>query len=379
MINLSQTKIIYKIFSHLPNFIKTPFVKEIYKKRMKNLNALETPKVLTFFITNRCNARCKHCFYWKELNSQKKQEMTLDQITSLVKSLKTPLFTASLTGGEPFLREDLTEICKIFERHNSTKKISIPTNGYLSKKIYKDVSKILKETNVELDVLISMDGLNETSAKIRGIKDIFEKAEETIKLLKRIKNKRFRLFVLTTVSKENYAEVLPLIKYNKKNWKIDHKVQYVRSCNEVFRLDKNLLSGFEQKNKEDTSIPSLGEIEQLNKNLSKAIKRDTLSIAINNLEREATLEILKSKNKVMNCVAGKFDGVVYPNGDVTFCEFIKPYGNLRETNYNFSKLWNSEKANKIRTKINGCACIHSCNLIDSISHDNKMLLRLFKK
>ena len=81
----------------------------------------------------------------------------------------------------------------------------------------------------------------------------------------------------------------------------------------------------------------------------------------------------------MDCVAGAYDGVIFPNGDVSLCEFTKPFGNLKETNYDFYKLWSSKKAGNMRKRIRSCACIHSCNLIDSMTHDKDKLFRLFEK
>lgn len=376
MDKIYQNDYIYELFCKFPIILKKPILRILYKYREKNLKSIKTPKVLTFFVTNRCNAKCNHCFYWKELNTLKKQEMTLEQIKKFVISLKNPLLSVLLTGGEPFLREDLIEISQIFSKYNKTSKVIIPTNGYLSEKIYETVNKILETTKLKVDVIISLDGFEKTAEKTRGLKNIFKKDENTIKLLKKINNSRFNLYILTTVSKKNYGEVLDLIRFNQKNWKIPHKIQYVRSCNEVYNLDPKVMEGFSQKN-DDYSLPSFKEIEELNKEMRKITKKNSLSINMNHLERETALEILKSKKKVMKCVAGVYDAVIFPNGNVSMCEFTKPFGNLKNTDYDFFKLWISYSANKMRDKIKECSCIHSCNLIDSIGHDKNKLFKLF--
>ena len=40
-----------------------------------------------------------------------------------------------LSGGEPFLRNDLEEICRIFIRNNRVDTLLIPTNGILTDEI----------------------------------------------------------------------------------------------------------------------------------------------------------------------------------------------------------------------------------------------------
>ncbi|MFA4952593.1 MAG: radical SAM protein [Candidatus Pacearchaeota archaeon] len=345
--------------------------------RRKNLISLKTPKVITFFVTNRCNARCSHCFYWKNLNKLKKEELNLEQIKKTAKSLKHPLTTLLLTGGEPFLREDIFEICKIFEKYNKTSKVVIPTNGFFSEEIYKTVKKIVEETNLFVDVNISIDGMEETSSKIRGIKNIFLRYEDTIRLLKRIKNKRFQPTILTTISTDNYSEILNLLDYNNRHWSLPHRFQYLRSCNEVYNIDPKIVQGFFQRNKK-TSIPPLDKMGELNKRLDGRLKDNDLQIRINKMERKLSYQILNTRKRIMECVAGNYDAVIFPNGDVSLCEMTKPFANLKEFNYDFYKLWSSKKANKMREKIRSCSCIHSCNLINSMTHDKDKLLDIFK-
>jgi len=370
-----QSPIIYNLICKLPKLIKKPIVSLAHYLRKTILDKLETPKVLTFFVTNRCNARCKHCFYWKELNKPT-DEMTISQIKKFVKSLKHPLASVLLTGGEPFLRKDLIEICQIFSEENKTTKVIIPTNGYLSEHISNSVNEILDKTNLYVDIMLSLDGFEKDVAELRGLKDIFEKNNNTIKLLKQIKNKRLRVFLLTTITEKNYDKIIPLIEFNKSNWNIPHKFQYVRSSNEVYNIDSKIVPNFSQKNK-DFCLPSLDKINKLNKKLKRRIKTDSVSIAINHLEKELALGILKNKKRPIPCLAGIYDGVVFPNGDVSLCEFTKSIGNLKETNFDFWKLWYSKSANKMRDKIKNCACMHSCNLIDSMTHDKKTIERLF--
>ncbi len=376
MNKIYQSKGIYRILKKSPRFIKNPLIYGLCKFRKNELSKLKTPKVITFFITNVCNARCSHCFYWKELNTAKKQEMRLDQIEKIVKSLKNRLLSVVLTGGEPFLREDLTKICELFSTYKKVSKIIIPTNGYSTELISIKVREILKKTNAKLDIIISMDGLHKTAAKIRGLPDIFEKCENTIDSLKKIKDNRLSISLMTTISKQNFKEIPDLMEFNKKHWNIPQRFQYVRSCNEVYNLDPRVLEGFVQRDKE-SSLPDLKILEELNFTIENNCNEKSISMDLNNLERETALEILKSKGKVLNCVAGVYDAVIYPGGNVSFCEFTKPFGNLKETDYNFYKLWTSEKANLMRQKIQSCSCIHSCNLLDSLTHDNKKLKKLF--
>jgi len=62
--------------------------------------------------------------------------------------------------------------------------------------------------------------------------------------------------------------------------------------------------------------------------------------------------ILKEKRQVIPCYAGFASAQIAPDGDVWMCCVrAEPIGNLRESGYNFKKLWFSEKADRIRREI----------------------------
>jgi hypothetical protein len=59
---------------------------------------------------------------------------------------------------------------------------------------------------------------------------------------------------------------------------------------------------------------------------------------------------------------------------VSFCELSKPFANIREFDYDFSGLWNSEDAAKMRKLISRCCCIHGCNLTTGLTFEPEMVL-----
>jgi hypothetical protein len=77
---------------------------------------------------------------------------------------------------------------------------------------------------------------------------------------------------------------------------------------------------------------------------------------------ELSLKTIQKKTRQLPCYAGLLEGTLYSNGDVAFCEFTKPFGNVRDFGFNFHKLWNSDQANGARKLITKCSCIHSCTL-----------------
>ena len=72
------------------------------------------PISLVHFLTNRCNARCSFCFIDFDNPETFKNELTLDEIEKLSKTLGNSIQNINLTGGEPFARKDIKEITEIY-------------------------------------------------------------------------------------------------------------------------------------------------------------------------------------------------------------------------------------------------------------------------
>lgn len=362
-------KILKSIFKYSPNFIKKVGCSLLSKYRISKIKNLKTPTSIVFFITNRCNARCKHCFYWRELNTKKK-ELNLEEIKKISQSLKHKT-KINLTGGEPFLRDDIVEICKIFYS-DGVRDLGISTNGISSERIYNFSKEILKQCpNSTLGIQLSLDGLEKTHDRIRGV-PAFKKVVKTIKMLKELKEEYPNLNLVTSavIFNENYNEIEDLINYTKQLG-IEHKFSIIRGSHfGVYALDENIRNDFDPKEKK-VLIP----IDKLDKIYKKIKKSGTLS-KFQNLKLKYMIEILKGK-KVLNCYAGKVDGVIYPNGDVSLCEMTKPIGNLRDFNFDLEKLWNSEKANLMMQKIKCCYCIHGCNIVTAMRLDKKPIFDCF--
>jgi molybdenum cofactor biosynthesis enzyme MoaA len=82
--------------------------------------------------------------------------MTIQKINRISETLVNRLATLSITGGEPFLRDDLVEIVEAFVKNNLTRKVNIATNGFFTKKIVKVVREILEKKKFSIDFNIEL-------------------------------------------------------------------------------------------------------------------------------------------------------------------------------------------------------------------------------
>jgi len=353
-----------KIYLMVPNILKETYISLASKYIKNKINKTTLPRVWYIFITDRCNCRCKHCFYWKKLNT-KRSEMTLIQYRKLIKSVKGKIENVNLTGGEPFLREDLVELCQLFSKESKIKGMSIPTNGIMPEFIANKLEEILRtiRKDINVQVQISLEGPENLNDELRGVKGGYKKSIKTIKLLKKLQKRysNFEVVVSTTVTNNNIKYLKKFSDDIRNELNVQHNIFLVRSANDsVFGCHPDLLNiDFETKNK---LLPKMEELEDLYNYL---VLKNHLTKGHKTLFKIGMVT-LKKKRMVTPCFAGKIDLVVYPTGDVAFCELIKPFANLNKVNFNLPKLWNSKGSNLLRKRLKYCGCTHSCNIRSNI-------------
>lgn len=360
-------KIGFEILTRIP--LKEKLIDNINKIRIQRLKKLKTPINLVYYITNKCNLKCSHCFYWKKLNQQDK-ELALFEIKEIAKHLKHPLNMLSITGGEPFLRNDLSEVCNIFYKYNKTKRINITTNGTLTIKIIETTKEILKNNpKKRLTIFISLDGLENTHEKIRGIPGCYKKTLDTINELNKLNQKNLTIFVSTTICEENYNDIPKLIE-NLKELNIVHKFNILRDNSTIYQVDNSYLQDFNPSTSKSPNFEILENCYNLINNKS------SISCQVEALKIRYSIDMLKNKKASFKCLATLTDAVLFPEGEVSICEPIKPFANIRETNYDFYELWQSEKAKEIKEKLNCCFCLQPCNFLNSMKYDSKTLKKI---
>jgi len=136
------------------------------------------------------------------------EELSIKQIFHVVDEAKRYRIPAVLfTGGEPFLREDIFEICDYANKQGL--QTIITTNGALIDNILAE--KITNLKNMHLH--FSIDGLENTNDYFRG-KGVFKKAVEAIKILakKRSAKSNISLGIACTVMNENAGELSEMVR-----------------------------------------------------------------------------------------------------------------------------------------------------------------------
>ena len=360
-------RLLAKLYAALPRPMQMAVARRFRRRKERRLAELRTPTALILYVTQRCNARCAHCFYWKELEA-KAQELSLDDLEKLAASLRHPI-SLSITGGEPSLRKDLFEIAEAFHTVNGCREVALATNGILTDRIVETCERILAELDLEsLGVQVSLDGPEDTHNAIRQV-PAFGPAVETVRRLAELSRKhpRFTVHVSCCIQKRNIGELREFVEFL---LPLRVPLQFALIRGESFgtwNVPAGSSSGINPRDKDSPLVP----VERLEAFFGWLRKRDQDSefrfwSPMQQDKIELSLRMLREQKKCIACYAGSIDAVVYANGDVALCELTKPVGNLYDVDMDVETLWHSAEADAMRKKIRSCFCIHGCNLVTGL-------------
>ena len=323
-----------------------------------------SPPFLVLFINSICNMKCEHCFYWQELNQR--DDLTKDEIFALSRSLGT-IENLNLSGGEPFLRKEFSDICRQFIQHNGVRQIYVPTNGWYTKKTIEQLERVLEEPGLDLfAVELSLDGTAEFHDKFRVAPGSFARAMETYDALAELQARdgRLRIHSISTATDVNTSEIRRLTTY------------LFDRCPKMDHHNLALIRG-DRKNPA-LRIPDMREYEELYeyvRRLWQTREVGRYGSIVEPMLQWAKVQTVERGTQVVPCRAGVLSAVVYANGDVGVCELHQPLGNLRKSS--FPEIWNSPDARRLRESIakKECHCTTEVFLWSSIVYHPPSLAR----
>lgn len=291
----------------------------------------------TVIVTYRCNARCSMCNRYKA-PSKAEEEISIDTIKKLPK-----MYFTNITGGEPFIREDLKEIVR--ELYKKSDRIVISTNGFFTDRIV-DLCKEFPQIGIR----ISIEGLENTNNKIRGLKDGFNKGYTTLKTLVDMGMKDVGFGM--TVQDKNAPDLVPLYELSDEmgmefaTASLHNSFYFVEAKN-IIKNRPMVAENFEKLIN-----------EMLNSNSPKKWFRAYFNHGL--------INYIYGQKRLLPCDMSFDTFFIDPYGDVMPCNGTKDkevMGNLNEQNWD--ELWNSEQADRVREKVRHCD--RNCWMIGSVS------------
>jgi MoaA/NifB/PqqE/SkfB family radical SAM enzyme len=336
------------------------------------------PLHLTLYVTGRCNARCRHCFHWKEVDAGV-EGLTLEHLTRVADTLGGDLLWLAFAGGEPFLRDDLGEIARAFARRRP-RHVSVPTNALVADRTVKGARAVAAAVpDAFVNVSVSFDGPAAVHDRIRATPGGFDKSVDTIRELQKLQRSVSNLGVgvIHTVTSENQDGAAEFVRWLRTNLTPDNVTVNLARGNP---RDEKLLTVDPVKYRAACEAKSEGlrdgSLPYFRFPMARvAAARDL--VMYDQIEREAS-----GRPNYKPCLAGRLSAVVYEDGRVAPCEILTDtLGNLADVGYDFGALWGSEAARRLRARIwdERCRCTWECQVGTNVLFTPSLYPKLLTK
>ncbi len=279
--------------------------------------------------TYRCISHCQMCNVWKH-PTKEGEEVRPDLLNKLPQ-----LSFCNVTGGEPFLRDDIGGI--IYVLRSKAKRVVISTNGYFTEKIL-DVAR----GNKNIGIRVSIEGLPAANDELRGTRDGFDHGLRTLLELKRMGLKDIGFGI--TVSDRNARDMLELYQLAKL-MDLEFSTAVVHNSYYFHKHDNEISS-------KDEVIACFKEL------IHELLKTKKVKSWYRAYFNYGLINRIKGNPRLLPCDAGTDMFFLDPWGEVRPCNGMdsdsldNSMGNLNE--HSFEEIWNGERARRIREKVKNC-------------------------
>ncbi len=180
------------------------------------------PNHLCFYVTYRCNMRCRMCGIWNRPDPAGADELSAADIDRL---LADPLFADleyfNINGGEPNLRTDLVDLAALFlERFPRLRAVSLNSNGLPAETCVRNVrriSELYAKHRVRFSVSISLHKVGPGFDAIAGIPDAYPKVMRSLEGLREARGKgNFYLSVNCVMTPLNIRSLPEMVEWSEK-------------------------------------------------------------------------------------------------------------------------------------------------------------------
>jgi MoaA/NifB/PqqE/SkfB family radical SAM enzyme len=318
----------------------------VTKISRSKISEFHLPIKLTIGLTYKCQSRCNSCDIWKlyHVNPEKSaDELPAEAYFRLFDTVCKDVLWLEFTGGEPFLRKDISQIVSYAINNTQIMAAGITTNGLKTDKIVENVRRILKASNgKQLIIGVSLDGDKEMYKKVRGV-DGFALASKTFFELKKLQSSfvNLRPHIAYTINHINsgsfqdcYNSVLKKmgIRIEDMSFTIEHPFGF------YFQNGKHphLAKGQYQKN----ALSDIDAVVALRSRTGKTFSNPASLFYEYYLQNISTY-FEKPSQQLIPCKACDFSAYVDPLGRVYPCTmWNRTIGNIKDTS--FSRIWGSQ-------------------------------------
>jgi radical SAM protein with 4Fe4S-binding SPASM domain len=325
---------------------KVPVLGEVYKNnyfawKREYLNLLRRtgirpgPTVVHWLCTYRCNSNCVYCE--ASANEVACRELATSEIISVLDDLQAMRVRRFfVTGGEPLVRKDLFDVLDAAKRRGMT--VSLITNSLLWEKFREPIRKAGLSS-----IWTSVDGLEDTHDRNRGVAGAYETTLEAIRFYRKI---RIPLREVNTLVHPGNIDELPELQESLRDagvnrWRLALALPVGRASDNSWALAPDQISAlfrYVERTRSDYDV-------ELSEELGYLGCMDTTT-----------------RNSPFICPSGLSFCVIMPDGHVLPCQVVYDTryseGNVRDEP--FRQIWKTgfERFRKVKLEGDCATCVH---------------------
>ncbi|OFW66170.1 MAG: hypothetical protein A2Y74_00615 [Actinobacteria bacterium RBG_13_63_9] len=308
------------------------------------------PQAVSLEITHACVARCVMCNIWKIPRSVPDLPLK-DWIALLSSDLLRDLRELDITGGEPFLRDDLVSLLRAVCELKPTRlkrlaSVAITTNGILADRVVSMVGEVLTpmtQSGLELVVVCALDAVSDLHDQIRRYEGAWSLVSKTIAELLKLRSDHPNLILglKTTVMPLNIGE-------------LEDIAQYARDRELFTIISPAIVTPGRYLNADMVTNLTLSVAQRAR--LAEFCKRADFRWSYH---AKALVRYLETGTMQKPCSCGFNYFFVRSNGEVFLCPlFEESVGNLGASS--IAQLFASTEARKIRGRVGKCPACTRC-------------------
>ena len=332
----------------------------IANRVFKSLVFGQVPNYAIVYVDGRCNMHCDFCCH-AAMDARNSSNIMPSDWGYVFKRAKS-LLHLTITGGEPFLRKDLTDIISEIVNNSGVPRVSIKSNGFYLERIKEYIPELIsRHKNTEFTLSISLDGPKDIHDKVRNFKGAYDKVVETVNSMEKYRKEKNFFLRLASVLTNETKDFLPGLLNQTDKWPIDfHEVILVRDIPDEEQLKLKEIYRELSANQQKKS--------------SSGWKKSFNGKIFDKLYKETIKRLEKNKNH-SPCVAGSRFVEIFPDGVVRGCEVEKLWdmstiGKV-EKQKDIVDILNSQKAKEFAKFAKNCSCTFECANAISTVYDTR--------
>ena len=300
--------------------------------------------ILILMPHSRCNCRCVMCDIWKA-NNEKKEISTEELVKHISSFEKLNVREVVFSGGEALMHSNLWKMCSLLKDHGI--RITLLSTGLSIERNAVDIVRYCDE------VIVSLDGDQETHDRIRNIPGAFEKLATGVAAIKTL-SQNFPVKGRCVLQRLNYREFDKIVEASRKI-RLD-QISFLAADTTSTAFNREAQWPKEKINDISLNLEQANELEKIFVNSFSKSRGlyESGFIAESMMKILAIAKYYKAINGLGSfpkpkCNAPWVSAVVESDGTVRPCFFHESLGNFHEADFN--TIVNSPKAMRFRREL----------------------------